>query len=42
MSGEALAGEVLERLLEGERRARAHVLVVVGDEQAPAAVRAAR
>ena len=31
-------GEVLERLLEGERRARAHVLVVVGDEQPPAAV----
>ncbi len=37
-AGEGRASEVLERLLEGDRRALARVLVVVRDEQAPAAV----
>ncbi len=37
-AGEALAREVLERLLEAQRLARADVLVVVRDEQLAAAV----
>ncbi len=37
-AGECLAREVFERPLEAERRARAHVLEVVGHEQPAAAV----